>query len=337
MDYKTAGVDVVGAGEFVRRIGALTKAGGDKNVISGIGGFGALYGFDKRRYRRPVLVSSCDGVGTKLKIAALVNRHDTVGIDLVAMSVNDLLCCGARPLFFLDYIACGKLNSRVLTSVVRGIRKGCGLAGCSLVGGETAEMPGMYARGSYDLAGFCVGVVERDKIIDGTRIECADTLIGLASSGLHSNGFSLARKVFSLSELKRYSRQLLRPTRIYVKPILFLLRTPNYEFRTIKGIAHITGGGFYEKITRIIPKGLGIEIEKGAWPIPGIFHRIQKKGDIPAAEMFRTFNMGIGLVLVTEKKYATRVIRRLYELGVKSWPIGKVVKGRGVRIVNSGL
>jgi phosphoribosylformylglycinamidine cyclo-ligase len=293
-----------------------------------IGGFGAIFNFDKNKYKQPLLVSSTDGVGTKLKIAQAANIHNSVGIDLVAMNVNDILCCGAKPLFFLDYIACGKLNTKVLTDVVKGIAEGCIQADCALIGGETAEMPGMYKSDGYDLAGFVVGAVDKNKLINGSRIKYGDCLIGIESSGLHSNGFSLARKVFSKSEIKKYAKELLKPTRIYVKPVLSLIK----DF-DIKGIAHITGGAYYEKIPRIIPKGLGIKIYKKSWKVPAIFKIIQKKGNVSEKEMFRTFNMGIGMVLITNEKDFMAIRNKLSDFGLKSWIIGEVVKGKKVEIL----
>ncbi len=245
------------------------------------------------KYKNPVLVSSTDGVGTKLLIANLAGKHDTVGIDLVAMNVNDILCTGARPLFFLDYIATGKLNSKIMKDVMKGIVAGCRMAGCALIGGETAEMPDMYKGEDYDLAGFTVGVVEAEGIIDGTGIKCDDVLMGLPSSGLHSNGYSLARKALSTKEQKLYAQILLKPTCIYVKPVLALL-----EKIQVKGMAHMTGGAWYEKLTKVLPKGLCFAVNKGSWPIPRIFELIQDKGHIPEHEMYRTFNMGIGFALV---------------------------------------
>ena len=310
--YKASGVDIKEANRFVTAIKPLTM---------GIGGFGGLFNFDAKKYKQPILVSSTDGVGTKLKIAFLVGRHDTVGVDLVAMNVNDVLCTGARPLFFLDYIAISKIQKDVLVRVVKGIAHGCKEAGCALIGGETAEMPGFYKNGEYDLAGFCVGVVEKSEIIDGSYIKAGDILVGIESSGLHSNGFSLVRKVFSEKELKKYAHELLKPTRIYVKPILSLLWT-------IKGIAHITGGAFYDKILRIIPKGLGIRIYTDAWPCPEIFKLIQQKGNVSRQDMYHTFNMGVGMVLVVEDKSLDKVVSGLAEQGLKSWVIGEVTKGK---------
>lgn len=316
--YKKSGVDIDEAERFVRAIKPLTK---------GIGGFGGLFKFEANKYKDPYLVSSTDGVGTKLKIAFLVGKHDSVGIDLVGMNVNDILCSGAKPLFFLDYIATGKLDKRVLVDVVKGIAEGCRQAGCALVGGETAEMPGFYRPGEYDLAGFCVGVVDKQKAINGSRIKAGDILLGIESNGLHSNGYSLVRKVFSPKELIKYSNELLKPTRIYINPILSLLRTTDDGRRTtIKGIAHITGGAFYDKIPRIIPKGLGIRIDKNSWPVPEIFKIVQEKGNVPQADMYRTLNMGIGLVLVMNKADSAKAISFLSKQGLKSWVIGEVVK-----------
>jgi phosphoribosylformylglycinamidine cyclo-ligase len=328
LTYKQTGVDIKKADSLIQDIKKLVKSTDRPEVLKEIGGFGGFFKFNKTRYNNPILVSSSDGVGTKLKIAALANKHDTVGIDLVAMNVNDILCSGAEPLFFLDYLGCSKLEPNVFKDIIKGISEGCKQAGCALIGGETAEMPGMYKNGEYDLAGFCVGVAERDKIIDGSGIKIGDSVIGLASSGLHSNGFSLVRKVFSNNELKKYSKELLKPTRIYVKPVLSLLRNNN-----IKGIAHVTGGAFYDKIRRIIPASLNIEIEKGSWPVLEIFNLMQKKGNIKDREMFHTFNMGIGLVLVTDRHIEKKTINNLSQLGIKSWCIGEVIKGKGEVVV----
>ena len=330
LTYKDAGVDIKKADDFVGAIKPLiAKTKGE------IGGFGGLFRFPKERYKNPVLVSATDGVGTKLKIATLMNRHNTVGVDLVAMNVNDVVTVGAKPLFFLDYISTSKLKLLQLKEIVKGIVKGCQQAGCSLTGGETAEMPGMYKKGEYDLAGFCVGVVEEKEIIDGSKVKAGDEVIGIASSGLHSNGFSLVRKVFSKNELKKYSHQLLRPTRIYVRPILSLLRTTNDEQRTtIKAIAHITGGGFYGNIPRVLPKDISVNIDKKSWPIPNIFKFIQKKGEVSDREMFRTFNMGIGMVLIVDPQSVDKVIKKLAKFNLNSWVIGEAIRGkREVKIV----
>jgi len=329
LTYKKAGVDINTANVFVENIKPLVKKTHNLNVITQIGGFGGLFNFDKNKYKEPILVSSTDGVGTKLKIAIAANKHDTVGIDLVGMNVNDVLCAGAEPLFFLDYIACGKLKPDVLTDVVKGIANGCSDAGCALIGGETAEMPGMYKQDDYDLAGFCVGAVDKSQIIDGSKIEAGDKVIGLESSGLHSNGFSLVRKVFSANELKQLSSELLKPTRIYVKPVLGLLQTPKSEFRTnIKGIAHITGGAFYDKISRILPENVNARINKNSWAVPKIFQLIQNKGGIEDKEMYRTFNMGTGMVLIVKPPAAQSIIAALSEFKLKSWIIGEAVKGK---------
>ncbi|MCM8779556.1 MAG: phosphoribosylformylglycinamidine cyclo-ligase [Candidatus Omnitrophica bacterium] len=329
LTYKKAGVDIDTANVFVQNIKPLVKKTHNLNVVTSIGGFGGLFNFAKTKYKEPVLVSSTDGVGTKLKIAISVNKHNTVGIDLVGMNVNDVLCTGAEPLFFLDYIACGKLKPDVLTDVVRGIANGCAEAGCALIGGETAEMPGMYKEDDYDLAGFCVGVVERSRIIDGSKIEAGDKVIGLESNGLHSNGFSLVRKVFSAHELKQISSELLRPTKIYVKPVLSLLRNSNLQLRTaINGIAHITGGAFYDKISRILPDNINARINKTSWVVPKIFQLIQNKGGVENKEMYRTFNMGVGMVLIVKPQAAQAVISALAEFKLKSWIIGEAVKGK---------
>jgi phosphoribosylformylglycinamidine cyclo-ligase len=323
LTYKKAGVDIGKATAFKLKLKTLLKKSYSPLVLKGVGGFGSLFAFPKGKYREPVLVSSSDGVGTKLKIAQLVNKHDTVGIDLVAMNTNDILCMGAKTLFFVDYIACGKLEPGVLFDLVKGINEGCIQSGCPLIGGETAEMPGMYREGEYDAAGFCVGVVERKNIIDGSKIEVGDAVIGLESNGIHSNGYSLVRKVFSQNELKRMSGELLKPTRIYVKPVLNLL--PNIA---IKGIAHITGGAFYDKIARILPDNVNVRISKNSWVVPKIFRLIQNKGNVEEREMYHTFNMGIGMVLIVEPKIAKRIIEKLAEFKLKSFVIGEVIKGR---------
>lgn len=315
--YKKSGVDIDSANSFVEAIRPLT---------SGIGGFGGLFKFKARKYKEPYLVSSTDGVGTKLKLAFLTGKHDSVGIDLVAMNVNDILSVGAKPLFFLDYIATGKIDKKVLVDVVKGIAEGCRQAGCSLIGGETAEMPGFYKPGEYDLAGFCVGVVEKAKIVDGRKIEAGDYLVGIESNGLHSNGFSLVRKIFSEKELIKYADELLKPTRIYVKPILSLLSALARPLAAIKGIAHITGGAFYDKIPRIIPEGLGIRIDKESWPLPKIFRLIQEKGKVPEADMYRTLNMGIGMVLLSGRNSVSAIISHLAKQGLKSWVIGEAAR-----------
>ena len=322
--YKKSGVDIKSASIFKSRIKPLVRSSFRKEVLADIGGFGSFFKLDKNKYRDPVLVSSSDGVGTKLVIAKLANKHNTVGIDAVAMNVNDILCTGAESLFFLDYIAFTKVKEDVLVDVVKGINDGCRQAGCSLIGVETAQMPGMYKEGEYDIAGFCVGVVEKEKIINGDKIKVGDKLIGIASSGLHSNGYSLVRKVLSTVELKRMSKELLKPTRIYVKPILEILS----EFsQSVHGISHITGGAFYDKISRILPKNIDARIDKDSWRVPEIFRLIQSKGNIEDQEMYHTLNMGIGLVLVVEAQAALAIIKKLTGLKLQSWVIGQAVKG----------
>jgi len=329
LTYKKAGVDIKSLDKFKEKLKKIISSSYSEEVLRGIGGFGGLFRFPCKNYRKPILVSSADGVGTKLKIASLVNNHDTVGIDCVAMNVNDILCTGARPLFFLDYIAYSKLNADVLLEISKGLNKGCLEAGCFLIGGETAQMPGMYKANEYDLAGFCVGVVEEDNIIDGSKIEVNDLVIGLESNGLHSNGFSLVRKVFSKDELKRYALELLKPTRIYVKPILSLLHITHYTLHNlIKGIAHITGGAFYDKISRILPDNVDVIINKNKWPVPKIFRLIQNKGRISDEQMYHTFNMGIGMVLIVSPKIQKEIILRLKEYKINTYLIGEVIKGK---------
>jgi len=330
--YKGAGVDIDKANLFVEKIKPLIKTTARKEVMSGIGGFGALFRLDVDKFKNPILVSSTDGVGTKLKVAQSMNRHDTVGIDLVAMSVNDVIVQGAEPLFFLDYIATGKIGLEQSVQIIQGIVRGCQEAGCALIGGETAEMPGFYAENEYDLAGFCVGVVEADKLIDGAAIHVGDRIIGLASSGLHSNGFSLARKVlFEDARLNVHDavpgldesigNALLRPTKIYVKSLLKLLKNFN-----IKGLVHITGGGFLDNIPRILPAPCCAAIRKNAWEIPSIFKVIREIGRIEEQEMFRVFNMGIGMIVIVSEKEAPDVMERLEMLGEKAFILGSIEK-----------
>jgi phosphoribosylformylglycinamidine cyclo-ligase len=335
LTYKQAGVDIKRAGIFKARIKSVVRSSFRSEVLRDIGGFGSFFKFAKDNFRQPVLVSSADGVGTKLRIAILANKHDTVGIDAVAMNVNDILCTGAEPLFFLDYIAYSKLKEKTLVDIVKGLNRGCIQSGCSLIGGETAQMPGMYRDGDYDIAGFCVGVAERKKIIDGSALRAGDLVIGLEASGLHSNGYSLVRKVFSENELKKLSGELLKPTRIYVKPVLKLLRTtPDTRHPTIRGIANITGGAFYDKIARILPQHLSVQIQKGSWMVPKIFQVIQAKGRIADKEIYHTLNMGIGMVLVVDPQAAKAIVAGLSGMRLKSWVIGKVSKGnKSVAIV----
>ena len=328
--YKQAGVDIDKGNTFVKNIKDIVTSTHQSGVINEIGGFSSLYALDKGMYDTPVLVSSTDGVGTKLAIAQLCNKHDTIGIDLVAMCVNDIIVSGAKPLFFLDYFSVGKLDLEVATEVVRGIAEGCRQAQCSLVGGETAEMPGLYRPGDYDLAGFVTGIVDRKDIVDGTRIRAGDKIIGLASSGLHSNGFSLVRKVcFSDqgltvdSYIDRLSstlgEELLKPTRIYVQSILAILKQCK-----IHGMIHNTGGGFYDNIPRILPQECKAIIDTSAWKYPPIFPFLADNGQISEKEMFRTFNMGIGFMIVVEEKEVPEVLRQCTAHGETTFVIGEI-------------
>jgi phosphoribosylformylglycinamidine cyclo-ligase len=327
--YQKSGVNVKKADKFIKDILPLVRQTKRFEVLEDIGSFGGFFSFLKPAYKHPVLVSSSDGVGTKIKIAILNNIHNTVGIDLVAMNVNDVLCSGAEPLFFLDYIACAGLDTDILKSVITGIVQGCKLAGCALIGGETAEMPGMYKKGEYDLAGFCVGVAEKSRIINGSKTVNGDLVIGIESSGLHSNGFSLVRKVFSRKELKKLSKELLKPTHIYSQPVLKLEKEFNSQTNTqIKGIAHITGGGFFSKAARIVPEGKTMIIRKDKWPALEIFKTIARKGNIRQKEMFSTFNMGIGMVLVVDKSIANLALKKIKSSGFDSWVIGEIIKGK---------
>jgi len=323
LTYKKAGVDISSANLFKSKLKPLVRKSFRPEVLKDIGGFGSFFRLQKNKYKDPILVSSSDGVGTKLQIAKLTNKHDTVGIDAVAMNVNDILCVGAEPLFFLDYIAFTKVKEEILVDVVKGINDGCVESGCSLIGGETAQMPGMYREGEYDIAGFCVGVVERNNIIDGSKIAAGDLVIGLESSGVHSNGYSLVRKVFSQTEQKRMGKELLAPTRIYVKQVLNLL--PNAD---IHGISHITGGAFYDKIARILPDNINVHINKSSWNVPKIFKLIQNKGNVAEREMYHTLNMGIGMVLIVKPSAAKNIITKLSSMELKAWVIGEAVKGK---------
>jgi phosphoribosylformylglycinamidine cyclo-ligase len=324
--YRDAGVDIDAGDALVEAIKPLAKRTLRPEVLAGIGGFGALFEISKK-YREPVLVSGTDGVGTKLKLAFQLGIHHTVGIDLVAMSVNDILVQGAEPLFFLDYFACGKLDVTVATEVVRGIARGCELAGCALIGGETAEMPGMYAQGEYDLAGFAVGAVEKSEIIDGHDIAAGDVVLGLASSGAHSNGYSLVRRVLERTKAdlavdfhgRPLGEVLLEPTRIYVKPLLALMR----QLR-VKGMAHITGGGLLENVPRVLPKGVKAVIERKTWPLPPLFQWLQREGGVADAEMQRVFNCGIGMVVVVDDEDADKATKFLVEQGETVYRIGAI-------------
>jgi phosphoribosylformylglycinamidine cyclo-ligase len=329
--YRDSGVDIDAGDEFVDRIKPLVRSTFRPEVLTDLGGFGGLFGFQAKNYQDPVLVSGTDGVGTKLKLAFMMDKHDTVGIDLVAMCVNDIAVSGAEPLFFLDYFATGKLSVSTAQDVVKGIADGCRQAGCALIGGETAEMPSFYPEGEYDLAGFAVGAVDRPRLIDGKTIQPGDAVVGLASSGLHSNGYSLARRVLfdqakltvasQVPELDRpVGEVLLTPTRIYTKQILALVQ----EF-PIKGIAHITGGGITENLPRVFPKGVRAQIYRNRWPPPAIFPVISTLGSVEREEMYRVFNMGIGLIFVLPDHLAKPVMARAQVLGEQAYLIGEIV------------
>ena len=327
LTYKDAGVDIDAGNELVERIKPLVKRTRRPEVLAGIGGFGGLFALPPDRYREPVLVSGTDGVGTKLMLAQQLGIHDTIGIDLVAMCVNDVLVQGAEPLFFLDYFACGKLDNDVAAGVIAGIAEGCLQAGAALIGGETAEMPDMYAPGEYDLAGFTVGAVERADMIDGSKIKEGDAIIGIASSGPHSNGYSLIRKVLeragdALVDGVPANRRLLAPTRIYVKPILELMSSV-----TLSGLAHITGGGITENIPRVLPANLDAEIHTSTWQQGPVFDFLQEHGNIETDEMRRTFNCGVGMVVVVDGDDADEAIARLGDSNESAWKIGRVVAG----------
>jgi len=330
--YKDAGVDIDAGNRFVQMIKPLVKATSRPEVLGDLGGFGGLFSLNCDKYRQPTLVSSTDGVGTKLKLAFMMDKHDTVGIDLVAMCVNDIVVQGAEPLFFLDYLATGKLSPEKSVEILKGISDGCVQAGCALIGGETAEMPGMYGDGEYDLAGFTVGVVDRDAIIDGSTVTVGDKIIGLASTGLHSNGYSLARKIAfermgfkvdsAVAGLDRtLGEELLTPTRIYVKSLLNLLR----DFR-IKGMAHITGGGLLENVPRVLPRNCQAVFTRESWPKPPIFELLREGGNIPELEMYRTFNYGIGMIVIVPAAEAEDAMNRLRGMNETPFLIGEIAK-----------
>ncbi len=323
LTYRQAGVNIDAADDFLRSIKPLVRSTSRPEVLGGIGGFSGLFLPRLKGMKAPLLVSSTDGVGTKLLIADLLGKFDTVGIDLVAMNVDDVVVTGAEPLFFLDYIACGKVKPAMLTEVMKGIVKGCREAGCALIGGETAELPGLYGTEQWDLAGFCVGLVDKAEVIDGRKCRAGDAVIGLASSGLHSNGYTLARNAFNEKELRGpIGRTLLRPTRIYTRTLLAAKKKIG-----IKAMAHITGGGFYDNIPRVIPEKYGVRVRKGSWPVPKIFKTIQGLGGVAEREMYRTLNMGIGMIAVVGADEAARAIRVFSALGQKAWVIGDLVSG----------
>ena len=337
--YAAAGVDIEAGYKGVQLMKQHVERTRIPGVVSGIGGFGGLFAPDVSGMAEPILVSGTDGVGTKIRIAQLLDKHDTIGIDCVAMCVNDIICCGARPLFFLDYIAIGKNEPEKVASIVSGVAEGCVRSGCALVGGETAEHPGVMSPGDYDLAGFAVGLVDKSNMIDNTRMKAGDVILALPSSGLHSNGFSLVRKVFDiehadlskpLDELdgKSLGEELLTPTRLYVKPVLAAIQAAR-----VYGVSHITGGGFYENIPRCLPQGLGARIDKSSLQIPPIFRLLQEKGGIPERDMFNTFNMGTGMVLVVDKEDVVKAVSALDGAGESPRVIGTVVSGGGVELL----
>ncbi|MDQ0208452.1 phosphoribosylformylglycinamidine cyclo-ligase [Alkalicoccobacillus murimartini] len=336
--YKQAGVDIEAGYESVKRMGQHVKRTARPGVLGGLGGFGGNFDLSSLDYKEPVLVSGTDGVGTKLMLAFMMDKHDTIGVDAVAMCVNDIVVQGAEPLYFLDYIACGKSDPERIEAIVKGVADGCEQAGCALIGGETAEMPGMYDPEEYDLAGFSVGAVEKSNLISGDAIQPGGVVIGLSSSGLHSNGFSLVRHILlekaglslndSVEGLEgRLGDVLLTPTKIYVKPLLACLKK-----HEIHGLAHITGGGFYENVPRMLPTGIKVEIDNGSWPVPAIFEVLKAKGDISDRDLFSTFNMGIGMMLVVPENEHLDVIRTLETEGEQAYIIGRVTEGEGVTI-----
>ena len=337
--YKEAGVDVTAGYKAVELMKEHVKRTAVPGVVSGIGGFGGLFAPELSGMKEPVLVSGTDGVGTKIVAAMLMDKHDTIGIDCVAMCVNDVVCCGAKPLFFLDYIACGKNVPEKIASIVKGVADGCVESGCALIGGETAEHPGVMPEEEYDLAGFTVGIVDKDQIIDGSRMEPGDVLVGIASSGVHSNGFSLVRKVFGLTKEKlaiyceelgqTLGEALLTPTRLYVKPALAAIAAAD-----VKAISHITGGGFYENIPRMMKEGCTAKIERAAIPVLPIFNLMQRTGSIPERDMFNTFNMGGGMCMAVSKETADAAVKAINDAGEKAFVIGEVAAGNeGVIIV----
>ena len=330
--YKEAGVDVTAGYKSVELIKEYVKGTYNSSVVSDLGGFGGLYAPNLVGMKQPILVSGTDGVGTKLKLAFLLNKHDTIGQDCVAMCVNDIICCGAAPMFFLDYLALGKNVPEVVATIVKGVTDGCKKAGCALVGGETAEMPGFYPADEYDLAGFSVGIVDKEKMIEPSKIKAGDAVIGITSSGVHSNGFSLVRKIFNVNEenLKEYKEEvgttlgecLLTPTKIYVKPVLKLL-----EQVEVKGISHVTGGGFYENLPRMLKEDVSIEIDKDSYPVLPIFKLLQKEGNVPERDMYNTFNMGIGMALIVDKSDVEKALSILKENGEEAYEIGRIIEG----------
>ena len=329
LTYKDSGVDITKGNQLIEKIKPIAKSTIRPGVLAGLGGFGAMFEIPLDKYKNPVLISGTDGVGTKLKVAEMLKKHDTIGIDLVAMCVNDLIVQGAEPLFFLDYFATGSLNPEIATSVIEGIGEGCRQSGCALIGGETAEMPGMYSGEDYDLAGFCVGIVEKDRIIDGTKVSEGDHIVALGSSGPHSNGYSLIRKVIEKSApTPDQLKLLIEPTRIYVRSILSLLNT-----LPVHAISHITGGGLLENIPRVMPSHLSAKLDSTSWTQPEIFQWIQDQGNIDSAEMYRVLNCGVGMVIVISKDSSNEAINHLNACGEKAWLIGEVVQFEGEQVI----
>jgi phosphoribosylformylglycinamidine cyclo-ligase len=329
LTYKDSGVDITKGNQLIERIKPIAKSTLRPGVLAGLGGFGAMFEIPLDKYKNPVLISGTDGVGTKLKVAELLNKHDTIGIDLVAMCVNDLIVQGAEPLFFLDYFATGSLNPDIATSVIEGIGEGCRQSGCSLIGGETAEMPGMYSGEDYDLAGFCVGIAEKSRIIDGSKVSEGDHIVALGSSGPHSNGYSLIRKVLEKSSpTNEQLNSLIEPTRIYVRSILSLLNT-----LPVHAISHITGGGLLENIPRVLPDHLAAKLDPASWTQPEIFQWLQDLGNIATSEMYRVLNCGVGMVVVISRESSNEAINHLNSCGENAWLIGEVVQFDGEQVV----
>ena len=329
LTYKDSGVDITKGNQLIERIKPIAKSTFRPGVLAGLGGFGAMFEIPLDKYKNPVLISGTDGVGTKLKVAEMLKKHDTIGIDLVAMCVNDLIVQGAEPLFFLDYYATGSLNPDIATSVIEGIGEGCRQSGCSLIGGETAEMPGMYSGEDYDLAGFCVGIAEKSRIIDGSKVSEGDHIVALGSSGPHSNGYSLIRKVLEKSSpTNEQLNSLIEPTRIYVRSILSLLNT-----LPVHAISHITGGGLLENIPRVLPEHLAAKLDPGSWTQPEIFQWLQDQGNIATSEMYRVLNCGVGMVVVISRESSNEAINHLNSCGENAWLIGEVVQFDGQQVV----
>ena len=329
LTYKDSGVDITKGNQLIEKIKPIAKSTLRPGVLGGLGGFGAMFEIPLEKYKNPVLISGTDGVGTKLKVAEMLNKHDTIGIDLVAMCVNDLIVQGAEPLFFLDYYATGSLNPEIATSVIEGIGEGCRQSGCSLIGGETAEMPGMYNGEEYDLAGFCVGIVDKNQVIDGSKVNEGDHIVALGSSGPHSNGYSLIRKVLEKSTPSAEQlNSLIEPTRIYVKSLLSLANT-----LPVHAISHITGGGLLENIPRVLPDHLSAKLNSNSWSQPEIFKWLQKEGNIDSHEMYRVLNCGVGMVVIISKESSSQAIEHLSACGENAWLIGEVVHSKGEQVI----